>query len=338
MLERDDPDTLRAIARERPPPQFDVVIAPPAGPRTKPKALNAALLTARGQYVVVYDAEDRPAPDQLLRALDAFAAEDETLACVQARLTIDNLSKNWLVRSFLAEYAGQFDVLMPALARLHLPLLLGGSSNHFRSEVLREIGGWDAYNVTEDADLGVRLARFGYRATVIASTTCEEAPDRLRPWLYQRTRWFKGWIQTWRVHMRAPHRLLAELGPLGFAAFHLTLGGSLLAALIYPWFLAQCLSALYEVWRGAPDAPAADLGILLLHVGAICGGLLASGTLVLCGLLRRRAVQHAWVLLTMPVHWCLLSWAAWRAVIQVVTDPHSWEKTEHGLVRRPRIP
>jgi len=172
-----------------------VIPVPASGPRTKPKALNVALPFARGTFTVVYDAEDRPDADQLRGALRAFRTDGERLACVQARLCIDNTADSWLARLFTAEYAGQFDVLLPGIAALRLPLALGGSSNHFRTASLREVGGWDAYNVTEDADLGTRLARFGYRAGVISSTTYEEAPARIGARLRQRTRWFKGWMR-----------------------------------------------------------------------------------------------------------------------------------------------
>jgi cellulose synthase/poly-beta-1,6-N-acetylglucosamine synthase-like glycosyltransferase len=113
---------------------------------------------------------------------------------VQARLCIDTRT-SWLARYFTAEYAGQFDVVLPKLAALGLPLPLGGSSNHFRTVTLREVGGWDPHNVTEDADLGMRLARFGYRSGVVASSTYEEAPADIGRWLGQRTRWFKGWMR-----------------------------------------------------------------------------------------------------------------------------------------------
>lgn len=168
---------------------------PPQGPRTKPKALNVALPFARGTYTVIYDAEDRPEHDQLRKALQAFLAGRGNLACVQSRLCIDNTDDSWLAGYFTAEYAGQFDVFLPGLASLALPLPLGGSSNHFHTETLRKVGAWDPYNVTEDADLGIRLARFGYRTGMINSTTSEESPARLRPWLRQRTRWFKGWMR-----------------------------------------------------------------------------------------------------------------------------------------------
>ena len=134
-------------------------------------------------------------PDQLRRVLALFKAGDADLACVQGCLTIDNTADSWLSRLFTAEYAAQFDLFLPGLAALGVPLPLGGSSNHFRTAVLREVGAWDPYNVTEDADLGVRLARFGYRTTMVRSTTYEEAPARFGPWLRQRTRWFKGWMQ-----------------------------------------------------------------------------------------------------------------------------------------------
>ncbi len=162
VLEPDDAATQSALAQLDLGPPFDILVAPDHGPRTKPKALNAALTLARGTFTAVFDAEDRPAPDQLHRALDAFEAQAD-IACVQARLTIDNTADGWLARLFTAEYAGLFDVLLPGLSERKLPLPLGGSSNHFRTQALRKVGGWDPYNVTEDADLGMRLARFGYR-------------------------------------------------------------------------------------------------------------------------------------------------------------------------------
>ncbi|MBI3702856.1 MAG: glycosyltransferase, partial [Rhizobiales bacterium] len=225
-VEADDRDTRAAIAARGSRIPIAVIPVPPAGPRTKPKALNVALPFARGTFTVIYDAEDRPQPDQLRRALQAFRTGGDDLVCVQARLCIDNTADSWLTRLYTAEYAGQFDVFLPGLAALQLPLPLGGSSNHFHTATLREVGGWDPYNVTEDADLGMRLARFGYRSGVIDSTTYEEAPARFGPWLRQRTRWFKGWIQTWLVHMRQPRRLLRDLGLPGFLSFQLIVGGN----------------------------------------------------------------------------------------------------------------
>ncbi|MBM3528096.1 MAG: glycosyltransferase [Alphaproteobacteria bacterium] len=332
-LEPDDTETRDAIVRLRLGAPFEIAIAPVRGPRTKPKALNAALQFVRGTFVAVYDAEDRPEPDQLRRALAAFVASDRRLACVQARLTIDNTEDSWLARMFTAEYAGLFDVFLPGLAAWRLPLPLGGSSNHFRAASLRAIGAWDPYNVTEDADLGMRLARFGYRTTVIPSTTHEEAPAQFGIWLRQRTRWFKGWMQTWLVHIRTPVRLLRELGISGFAVFQLVVGGTVLAALVHAPFAA------YLAWEIA-TAPAGAIltqALTAIYATSLFAGYLIAAILGLIGLARRGLIGSAWALLLMPLYWLLLSAAAWRALYQLVRDPYRWEKTEHGLARNSRL-
>ncbi|HEX5210896.1 MAG TPA: glycosyltransferase [Pseudolabrys sp.] len=335
-LEADDVDTRAALASRTTRMPVTVIPVPELGPRTKPKALNVALPFARGTFTVIYDAEDRPEPNQLRLALQAFRAGSNDLACVQARLCIDNSADSWLAQLFTAEYAGQFDVFLPGLAALHLPLSLGGSSNHFYTSILRQVGGWDSHNVTEDADLGMRLARFGYRTGVIGSTTYEEAPTSLGPWLRQRTRWFKGWMQTWLVHMRQPTKLWRDLGLSGFFTFQLIVGGNVLAALVHPLFMA---GSIYAVVRGLPPWPSdsAALEILATVYGITAAiGYLTSAFLGWLGLQRRGLLAGAWVLLLTPLHWLLLSLAAWRALYQLVAAPYAWEKTEHGLARSSR--
>jgi len=337
VLEPNDLATRDALLELNLGTPFEILTAPDVGPRTKPKALNAGLALARGSFIAVFDAEDRPEPDQLHRALDAFLGNGADIACVQARLTIDNTGDSWLARHFTAEYCGQFDVLLPGLAQLRLPLPLGGSSNHFRTQALREAGGWDPYNVTEDADLGMRLARLGYRAAVISSTTYEEAPAHVRPWIRQRTRWFKGWMQTWLVHMRDPVRIVRELGFSGFAAFQLVVGGTVLSALVHPLFIvaAGYLFATNQLF----DTGGSVFGRALfwLYVGAFASGYLTSATLGIIGLKRRGLLGQGWVLLLMPVHWLLLSVAAWRAAYQLLFNPFHWEKTAHGIARTSRL-
>ena len=333
VLEPDDHETHEAFRLQQLGPPFEIIIAPASGPRTKPKALNAALPLVRGAFVAVFDAEDRPEPDQLRLALEAFVANDERLACVQARLTIDNTADSWLTRVFTAEYAGLFDVFLPGLAAWRLPLPLGGSSNHFRTPVLREVGAWDPYNVTEDAGLGMRLARFGYRTAVIASTTYEEAPARFGPWLRQRTRWFKGWMQTWLVHMRSPLRLARELRLSGFAVFQLLVGGTVLAALVHGLFAARLIWTLTTM----PVDDVMIRALLGFDAFTLAAGYFTSAALGLIGLARRRLLSCAWVLLLMPLYWLLLSLAAWRALFQLLRDPYRWEKTEHGLARTSRL-
>jgi glycosyltransferase XagB len=335
VLEPDDRETRRALDRLDLGAPFEIITAPAAGPRTKPKALNVALPLARGLYTAVYDAEDEPEPDQLRRAVAEFMAGDDRLACLQASLTIDNAADNWLARMFTADYAGQFDVVLPALAALHLPFPLGGSSNHFRTSVLRRVGGWDPYNVTEDADLGIRLHRLGYRVAALPSVTYEEAPAQFVPWIKQRTRWYKGWMQTWLVHMRRPSRLVREVGASGAIAFQLFLACNVLASLIHPFFMAALC---YVLLAQPPHIALAAMGMgAPVFAVTLLAGYASTAAPDLVGLQRRGLLRHAWVLLLTPVYWLLLSLAAWRALVQLVRDPQRWEKTEHGLGRHSRI-
>lgn len=203
ILESVDAETRAAVAATPLPPHMIPVIVPDGSPRTKPRALNYALRRATGDLVVIYDAEDVPEPDQLRRAA-ALLATDPTLGCVQARLNVLNDAETWLTRQFAIEYTVLFDCLLPTLDRLGLPVPLGGTSNHFSRAVLEKVGGWDPFNVTEDADLGIRLARTGWTVKVLASTTWEEAPANFKTWLKQRTRWLKGWMQNytpWQTHV-----------------------------------------------------------------------------------------------------------------------------------------
>ncbi len=340
-LEADDHATRDAVAALELGPQYRVVLAPASGPRGKPKALNAALPFVSGEFVVVYDAEDRPEPGQLREAVARFAHDpDGRLACVQARLTIDNSEDSWLTRVFTAEYAGQFDVLLPGLAARGLPILLGGSSNHLRTHLLREIGGWDPYNVTEDADLGIRLVRSGYRTEVAHSSTFEEAPGAAGAWIKQRTRWFKGWMQTWCVHMRHPLQSARELGARGFWAFQLFSIGTVFAALVQPIGWAMIAAGIWKpgLFEGVAGANAPLLG--WFHFGALVCGYATTVAVAMIGLRRRRllSLKKAGVLpLLMVGYWFLMSVAAWRALWQFFADRYAWEKTEHGLARTSRL-
>lgn len=324
LVEGDDPDTIAAALAVSKAAHIEIVIVPSATPRTKPKALNVGLALARGEYVAVYDAEDRPDPLQLLAALAAF--EDSTVACVQAPLSIDNHDASWLARQFAAEYAIQFREVLPLLARLGLPLPLGGSSNHFRTDVLRAIGGWDAYNVTEDADLGYRLAREGYKSGVIGPPTQEEAPVSFGAWFNQRARWIKGHMQTWLVLMRDPVRSAREMGLGAFLAMQLMLGGGILAALAHgPLAFIVLTAALspYDILKPEDFA---------LAVFGYCVALFAA--LTACAL--SNSLSHARAALTMPLYWPLSSLAALKALYDLVFKPHHWSKTMHGVSARHR--
>jgi cellulose synthase/poly-beta-1,6-N-acetylglucosamine synthase-like glycosyltransferase len=333
VLEPNDLATRAAIARLGPMPHVQVLIASATRPQTKPKALNCALPFTRGAFTAVFDAEDRPDPGQLRAALDAFRSHDAGVACAQASLCVDNNEDSWLSRTFAAEYAGQFDVFLPGLAAMRMPLPLGGSSNHFRTSVLREVGGWDAWNVTEDADLGFRLARFGYRSVTFDSTTNEEAPIGFKAWLGQRSRWMKGWMQTWGVHMREPRRLWREAGPRGFLTLNIIVGGNVLTALAYPVLVIEL--AVYVLTNIAGNTPSLSFtgSLAPLHIATITAGFASTVLIGLMGLARRDRLRSGWVLALTPFYWACLSIAAWRALGELWRDPYRWEKTEHGLTQ-----
>jgi cellulose synthase/poly-beta-1,6-N-acetylglucosamine synthase-like glycosyltransferase len=331
-LEPNDLATRAAVARLGPMPHVQVLIAPATGPQTKPKALNCALPFARGSFTAVFDAEDCPDPSQLRAALDAFRRYGADVACAQASLCIHN-EDSWLSRTFAAEYAGQFDVFLPGLAAMRMPLPLGGSSNHFRTAVLREVGGWDAWNVTEDADLGFRLARFGYRSVTFDSTTKEEAPIRFKAWLGQRSRWMKGWMQTWSVHMREPGRLWREAGPRGFLTLNIVVGGNVLTALAYPILVVEVAGYLMTAGAGIMPGWFFTGSLAPLHIATVAAGFLSTVVVGLMGLARRGKLRTGWVLARTPLYWACLSIAAWRALWQFWRDPYRWEKTEHGLTQ-----
>jgi glycosyltransferase XagB len=247
VVERRDLETLGRISELRLPARYEIVVAPAGEPKTKPRALNIALGSARGDLVVVYDAEDAPARDQLRLAATRFA-DDPALDCLQGRLVIRNAEDSWLSRLFSLEYAALFDFINPGLCALGLPIALGGTSNHFRIDALADAGAWDEWNVTEDADLGIRLARLGYRVAALDSDTSEEAPHEFGNWFRQRVRWQKGWMQTIIVHSRHPVRFARELGPRRAVAATTLFAGAIVSSLFWPAFAAS------TIWRALSAA------------------------------------------------------------------------------------
>jgi cellulose synthase/poly-beta-1,6-N-acetylglucosamine synthase-like glycosyltransferase len=250
---------------------------------------------------------------------------------VQAQLNTYNPRASWISRQFTIEYSALFDAILPALARLRLPVPLGGTSNHFRREVLLACGGWDPFNVTEDADLGFRLFRAGVRTAVLASTTWEEAPAIFTQWVKQRTRWLKGWMQTYLVHTRQPWRLNAELGARGALGFHVLMGALVMSALVHPFFY---LLLGYHALTGQLFAPSDTLagavlwGIAWFNLGA---GYVTSVAVGALSAWRRRRPYLMLSALFMPLTWLMMSLAAYRAIYQMFSDPYLWEKTEHGV-------
>lgn len=335
LIEAHDGETAAALAAAPLPGRFEVIVVPPGLPRTKPRALNAALPLARGEHLVVYDAEDVPDPGQLRAAASRFARAPRQTACLQGRLVIDNVRDAWLTRLFALEYGALFDVLGPALAAWKMPTPLGGTSTHFRTDVLRAVHGWDAWNVTEDCDLGIRLARAGYHVGDLPSDTIEEAPARIGAWLAQRTRWMKGFLQTSLTHGRHPLRTFRELGLPGTLCALALVPGTVLSALAYPFLM---LPAVIGLWPGRIES-APDFWSNLPTGTAIV--ILLTGFAAMLAPAALGAVRRGWWDLLpfvplLPAYFLLMSAAAWLGLIELVTAPDRWNKTEHGLSRTSR--
>lgn len=339
LIEEDDIEAQELLATINPPSYFTVLVVPHSLPKTKPKACNYGLIRARGEYVVIYDAEDRPDPDQLKKVYLAFQASPENCCCIQAKLNYYNSNQNLMTRWFTHEYSMWFELLLPGVMQLDVPIPLGGTSNHFKTDVLKKINAWDPYNVTEDADLGVRLYKEGYKTAIVDSRTWEEATSRVGNWIRQRSRWIKGYMQTWLVHMRNPIQLWRDLGPKGFFGFQAMVLATPLLPLLNPifwsmllmWYLAKLdfiplffpgpiyYFAAFELFVGN------FIFVYSLTVGIywvtkdlhIKGNKVFSFSLIKYTLLA-------------PIYWVLMSIAAIKAAVQLITKPFYWEKTTHG--------
>lgn len=322
LLEEGDDATLAAARRHLVGRPFRVMVVQDGSPRTKPRACNFGLANATGEVVVIYDGEDRPEPDQLRRAAEPLAA-DPRLGVVQCRLSCDHAEGSPLISKLWSlDYDVLFAAVLPALSRLGVPFLLGGTSNHFRRTALTEVGGWDAHNVTEDADLSVRLAHAGWRSAAVDSATHEEAPVTVGAWLRQRSRWLKGFLVTTAVHARHPR----GLRPRDLVALFAQLPAGLLSVAAYP------LSLLLVVF-GAVD-PWSPLAWLM------CAGQIGSLALAVrvASWRRRSPGVRPWLVLMLPVYWLLLAAALALALWEMVHGRASmWRKTEHGRARRPPV-
>lgn len=331
VLEADDGETIEAARSLGLEGVFEIIVVPPSEPQTKPKACNFALRFARGEYLVIYDAEDRPEPDQLRKVVATFRRSPPNTACLQCRLNYYNADENWLTRMFTLDYTLWFDQVLPGLERLGMPIPLGGTSNHFRTDVLRELHAWDPFNVTEDADLGIRIDQKGYRVGVVDSTTFEEASCRTWQWVRQRSRWMKGYMQTLLVHTRRPLQLIRRSGVLGFFGFVFFTGGTVLAGLLNPIFWL-----FYGIWLIA-SAANFDLlfpqSLLFLCLFNLLAGNGAFTYLTMLGPIRRGWLCLIPFSFTLFGYWVLISIAAYKGLWQLIRDPFFWEKTSHGLSR-----
>ncbi len=330
LLEEDDVDTIEKISAMALPHYFQIVVVPDALPKTKPKACNYGLLKATGEYAVIYDAEDIPDPKQLKKAVIAFENSPENIGCIQAKLNYYNWNQNILTRLFTLEYSLWFDLVLTGLQSINSPIPLGGTSNHFRVADLRELKGWDPFNVTEDADLGMRIAKRGLQTAILDSVTLEEANSEFTNWLKQRSRWIKGYMQTYLVHMRKP-TLFARNKFSHMFIFQLVVGGKIMSMLINPILWLTTIA--YFVFPGVDEfitslylGPVFYLGTISL----IFGNFLYMYYYMM-GAARHQRPELIPFALLIPVYWLMISWAAVYALRDLIVRPFHWHKTKHGL-------
>ena len=328
LCEEEDEATVDAILAADLPPHFHLLVVPDSLPKTKPKACNYGIQQATGRFVVIYDAEDQPDPDQLKKVLLAWERSADNVVCVQCKLNYYNADQNLLTRFFATEYALLFDLLLPGLDAADAPIPLGGTSNHFDREALVELGAWDPFNVTEDADLGLRLHKAGFRTVMLNSMTLEEANPRLRNWLRQRSRWVKGYLQTYLVHMRHPVTLMREIGFESWWSFQFMVGGTIILVLNPIFWILSTLWLITEAGLIQDLFPG-----FVYHLAALglLAGNFAFSYLAVAGSMQRGLHHLVRYALFSPIYWGLMSIGAWMGLIQLFTKPFYWEKTDHGL-------
>lgn len=327
-LEEYDTPTIEAIKRVKLPRHMRTLILPNVQPKTKPKALNVAFLQTKGEFLVIYDAEIIPDPDQLKKAVLAFR-KFPSIGCLQTRLDHYNARQNWITRLFNAEFSFYYDLLLPGLQKIGSPLPLSGHSTHFRRELLERIGAWDPYNVTEDCDIGIRLYRIGYKTGVLNSLSREEATTTLSSWIMQRTRWMKGFMQTSIVHLRHPVRFKREIGGWKNLLVFLLMVPFMVLANVLNLFLWVLLTVWFSTH--SPYIQALFPGVILyVSVVSFVVGNFIFLYLNAIGSYKRGRYDLVKYSLLSPLYWLMLSTATVRAMVQMVTKPHHWEKTKHG--------
>lgn len=332
LLEEDDKETVDEIRSYTLPAYFTIVVVPHSFPKTKPKACNYGLMKAVGEYTVIYDAEDVPDPLQLKKAVIAFTKAVPTTLCIQAKLNFYNPHQNLLTRFFTAEYSLWFDLVLTGLQSIGAPIPLGGTSNHFKTQDLHRLKGWDSFNVTEDADLGMRLAKRGYTTAIIDSVTLEEANSSLSNWFAQRSRWIKGYMQTYLVHMRNLKDFSGPHGVSLFFTFQLIIGGKIMSMFINP--LMWMITISYFVLR-AYIGPFVEtffpLPVLYMGVFSLVFGNFLYLYYYLIGCIKHEHDELVKYIILVPLYWLAMSVAAWVAFYKLLTAPHHWSKTKHGL-------
>ena len=326
LVEEDDTEMKEFLKEKELPSWWEIIEIPDFPPKTKGKALNFGLIKAKGEYLVIYDAEDIPEKDQLKKAVIGFKKVEENVVCLQSKLNYYNPYQNILTKWFTAEYSSWFDLYLPGIDAIKAPIPLGGTSNHFKTEILKKLKGWDPFNVTEDCDLGIRIFKEGYKTRILDTTTWEEANSKINNWIKQRSRWVKGYIQTYFVHMRHPIELIKKIGLINFFHFNLIVGGNFFVLCFNPiaWILLF-------FWLISPSKIFFPNKFFLGITTILLFGNLIFIMINVAGVIKRRWYKLIIPALFSPVYWILMSIGAWKGLFQYFKKPHYWEKTQHAL-------
>ena len=339
ILEENDLKTQNAIKYINIEPQFEIIIVPQSKPQTKPKALNYIRRIIKGTYITVYDAEDIPEPTQLIQAIHHFRNADPDVVCLQAPLTITNGHRNWITANFQVEYACHFLCFLSNLTKTKIPIPLGGTSNHFKTDILKKIGAWDPYNVTEDADLGIRLARDGYKVEMLDSMTFETAPYKLKNWTKQRTRWTKGWIQTWLVHMRNPKLFYQQVGKKSFILFQIYMVcpiiARILACVLFINGIEYMITEMIQYQYQNPPVENKNQIAMSIKIQIIVCAIIFITAYIAAAIIylytptfmsKRPKLKY---LFTLPLYWICITICVISAITELIKDPFRWNKTAH---------
>jgi len=326
LIEEDDFEMHELLKDKELPEWWQVIVVPNFQPKTKGKALNYGLLKAKGNFLVIYDAEDIPEADQIKKAVIGFKKVSSNVICLQAKLNYYNPYQNILTKWFTSEYTSWFDLYLPGIATINAPIPLGGTSNHFKTEILRKLNGWDPFNVTEDCDLGIRIFKNNYRTKILDTTTWEEANSKIDNWIKQRSRWVKGYIQTYFVNMRKPIDLIKNIGIVNFLHFNIIVGGNFFTLCFNPiaW-------ALLLFWVLSPNKLLFPNKFFLIVTPILLIGNLLFVFINVIAVIKRKWFRLIMPALFSPIYWLLMSAGAWKGVAQYFKKPHFWEKTTHAL-------
>lgn len=309
LIEEDDLPIHQFFSQEILPSYIRVISVPIFQPRTKPKALNYATNFIKGEYVVVYDAEDIPDMDQLKKALHLFQQLPSQYICIQSRLNFYNYSENIITECFSVEYSILFDFYLFGLDFLNLPILLGGTSNHFKVKELKKIGFWDSYNVTEDAELSIRIYSNNYKIKMLDSLTLEESPIEMIAFIKQRSRWIKGFLQTFFCYVCNYqykkfniYQVIFIIINLLFFALSLFLGPILI---VLSFFL---------------DIALLKYNLYIFFIYHAIAGLIVS---------KNNIFNFKYIIFSIPYYF-LHMFAFILAIYDLIKRPFHWRKTEHG--------